>query len=87
MITDSFLKEQRRRADQTTCQMIHTASQEVARVKISPRTVLKIARLYGLADDTTPLKALRHLTVATTPSYISASFTLATQQYQLLYDE
>ena len=54
-------------------------------MKISPRTVLKIARLYGLADDTTPLKALRHLTVATTPSYVSASFTLAAQQYQLLY--
>ena len=54
-------------------------------MKISPRTVLKIARLYGLADDTTPLKALRHLTVTTTPSYVSASFTLATQQYQLLY--
>ena len=55
------------------------------RVKISPRTVLKIARLYQLADDNTPVKALRHLKVQTDESHIVAEFILNKQHFAVLY--
>jgi len=54
-------------------------------VKISPRTVLKIARLYHLADDNTPVKALRHLKVQTDESHIVAEFILNKQHFAVLY--
>ena len=54
-------------------------------MKISPRTVLKIARLYHLADDNTPVKALRHLKVQTDESHIVAKFILHKQHYAVLY--
>ena len=54
-------------------------------MKISPRTVLKIARLYHLADDNTPVKALRHLKVQTDESHIVAEFILNKQHFAILY--
>ena len=54
-------------------------------MKISPRTVLKIARLYRLADDNTPIKALRHLKVQTDESHIMAEFILNKQHFAVLY--
>ena len=54
-------------------------------MKISPRTVLKIARLYQLADDNTPVKALRHLRPQTDESHIVAEFILHKQHYAVLY--
>ena len=57
-----------------------------ARVKISPRTVLKIARLYHLADDNTPVKALRHLKVQTDESHIVAEFILNKQHFAVRLD-
>jgi len=54
-------------------------------VKILPRTVLKIARLYQLADDNTPVKALRHLKVQTDESHIVAEFILNKQHFAVLY--
>lgn len=54
-------------------------------MKISLRTVLKIARLYHLADDNTPVKALRHLKIQTDESYIVAEFILNKQHFAVLY--
>ena len=54
-------------------------------MKISPRTILKIARLYQLADDNTPVKALRHLKVQTDESHIVAEFILNKQHFAVLY--
>ena len=54
-------------------------------MKISPRTVLKIARLYQLADDNTPVKALRHLKVHTDESHIVAEFILNKQHFAVIY--
>ena len=54
-------------------------------MKISPRTVLKIARLYHLADDNTPVKALRHLKIQTDESHIMAEFILNKQHFAVLY--
>ena len=54
-------------------------------MKISARTVLKIARLYQLADDNTPVKALRHLKVQTDESHVLAEFILNKQHFALLY--
>ena len=54
-------------------------------MKISPRTVLKIARLYQLADDNTPIKALRHLKVQTDESHVLAEFILNKQHFAMLY--
>ena len=54
-------------------------------MKISPRTVLKIARLYRLADDNTPIKALRHLKIQTDESHIVAEFILNKQHFAVLY--
>ncbi len=54
-------------------------------MKISPRTVLKIARLYQLADDNTPIKALRHLRIQTDESHVLAEFILNKQHFAILY--
>ena len=54
-------------------------------MKISPRTILKIARLYQLADDNTPVKALRHLKVQTDESHVLAEFILNKQHFAVLY--
>ena len=54
-------------------------------MKISPRTILKIARLYQLADDNTPVKALRHLKVQTDESHIVAEFIVNKQHFAILY--
>lgn len=54
-------------------------------MKISPRTILKITRLYQLADDNTPVKALRHLKVQTDESHVLAEFILNKQHFAVLY--
>ena len=54
-------------------------------MKILPRTVLKIARLYKLADDNTPVKALRRLKIQTDKSHVFAEFILNKQHFALLY--
>ena len=54
-------------------------------MKILPRTVLKIARLYKLADDNTPVKALRRLEIRTDESHVFAEFILNKQHFALLY--
>jgi len=54
-------------------------------VKILPRTVLKIARLYKLADDNTPVKSLRRLEIQTDESHVFADFILNKQHFALLY--
>ena len=54
-------------------------------MKILPRTVLKIARLYKLADDNTPVKALRRLEIQTDESHVFAEFILNKQHFALFY--
>ena len=54
-------------------------------MKILPRTVLKITRLYKLADDNTPIKALRRLEIQTDKSHVFAEFILNKQHFALLY--
>ena len=54
-------------------------------MKILPRTVLKMARLYKLADDNTPVKALRRLEIRTDESHVFAEFILNKQHFALLY--
>jgi 23S rRNA pseudouridine1911/1915/1917 synthase len=54
-------------------------------MKMTARTVLKIARLYGLADDTTAAKELRHLIVHTDESFVRAEFTLDKKHYVLIF--
>ena len=54
-------------------------------MKISPRTILKIARLYQLADDNTPVKALRHLKIQTDESHVLAEFIMNKQHCAVLY--
>ena len=54
-------------------------------MKILPRTVLKIARLYKLADNNTPVKALRRLEIQTDESHVFAEFILNKQHFALLY--
>ena len=54
-------------------------------MKILPRTVLKIARLYKLADDNTPVKALRRLEIQTDESHVFAEFILNKQHFAMLY--
>lgn len=54
-------------------------------MKISARTILKITRLYQLADDNTPVKALRHLKIQTDESHVLAEFILNKQHFAVLY--
>ena len=54
-------------------------------MKISARTVLKIARLHNLADDNTSVKDLKNLRTNATESLVSAGFTLFKAQYMLFF--
>lgn len=54
-------------------------------MKISARTVLKIARLYNLADDSTSVKDLKNSQVNSTESLVSAKFTLHKARYILFF--
>ena len=54
-------------------------------MKISARTVLKIARLYNIADDNTSVKDLKNLRTNATESLVSAGFTLFKAQYMLFF--
>jgi len=54
-------------------------------VKVSVRTLLKIARLYGVADDNTSVKDLRHLDTAAEESFTRSTFTLNKQKYAILF--
>ena len=47
--------------------------------------MLKIARLYKLADDNTPVKSLRRLEIQTDKSHVFAEFILNKQHFALLY--
>ena len=47
--------------------------------------MLKIARLYKLADDNTPVKSLRRLEIQTDESHVFADFILNKQHFALLY--
>ena len=47
--------------------------------------MLKIARLYKLADDNTPVKSLRRLEIQTDKSHVFADFILNKQHFALLY--
>jgi pseudouridine synthase, rluA family len=47
--------------------------------------VLKIARLYKLANDNTPVKSLRRLEIQTDESHVFADFILNKQHFALLY--
>ena len=54
-------------------------------MKINTRTILKIARLYNLADDKTPVKSLRHVSSEDHDSYLKFSFTLDKRVYVGFY--
>lgn len=54
-------------------------------MKISSRNILKIARLYGLADDNSPLKSLLKIQTTDLESYVKFSFTLNKKTYFGLY--
>lgn len=54
-------------------------------MKISNRNILRIARLYGLANDNTPLKSLLKVHTRNLESYVSFSFTLNKKSYFGLY--
>ena len=54
-------------------------------MKLSVRMVLKIARLYHLADDLTPVRAFRNLTITPYDTFVLAEFVLHKKRYTLLY--
>lgn len=54
-------------------------------MKISTRNLMRAVRLYGLADDNTPLKAIRRLQIHDGESFVRAEFVLDKQKYALLY--
>lgn len=54
-------------------------------MKVSVRTLLKIARLYGIADDNTSVKDLSHLDTAAEESFTRSTFTLNKQKYAILF--
>ncbi len=54
-------------------------------MKLSSRTVLKIARLYHIADDITPVRALRNLRIDGRDEYVFAEFVLNKTRYALLF--
>ena len=54
-------------------------------MKISTRNLMRALRLYGLADDNTPMKAIRSLHVHDGDSFVRAEFVLNKQKYALLY--
>ena len=54
-------------------------------MKLSSRTVLKIARLYHIADDITPVRALRNLRIDGRDEYVFVEFVLNKTRYALLF--
>ena len=54
-------------------------------MKLSSRAVLKIARLYHIADDITPVRALRNLRIDGRDEYVFAEFILNKTRYALLF--
>ena len=54
-------------------------------MKLSSRAVLKIARLYHIADDITPVRALRNLRIDGRDEYVFAEFILNNTRYALLF--
>lgn len=54
-------------------------------MKISSRTIMKIARLYKLADDNTSVKQLRQLDIANEESFVRVSFILNKVAYGILF--
>ena len=54
-------------------------------MKLSSRAVLKIARLYHIADDITPVRALRNLRIDGRDEYVFAKFILNKTRYALLF--
>ena len=54
-------------------------------MKSSSRTVLKIARLYHIADDITPVRALRNLRIDGRDEYVFVEFVLNKTRYALLF--
>ena len=54
-------------------------------MKLSSRAVLKIARLYHIADDITPVRALRNLRIDGRDEYVFAKFVLNKTRYALLF--
>lgn len=54
-------------------------------MKMSTRNLMRAVRLYGLADDNTPMKAIRRLQVYDGESFVRAEFVLDKHKYALLY--
>lgn len=54
-------------------------------MKITYRTLMRALRLYGLADDNTPMKAIRHLDVHDGESFVRATFVFEKRRYGALY--
>ena len=54
-------------------------------MKLSSRAVLKIARLYHIADDITPVRALRNLRIDGRDEYVFVEFILNKTRYALLF--
>lgn len=54
-------------------------------MKISTRNLLRAMRLYGIADDNTPIRALRKVSVDDEESFLRASFIFENKRYMALY--
>ncbi len=54
-------------------------------MKMSARTVLKIARFYSVADDLTPIRSLRNLHITGHDEFIFAEFVLNKTRYALIF--
>ena len=54
-------------------------------MKLSSRAVLNIARLHHIADDITPVRALRNLRIDGRDEYVFAEFVLNKTRYALLF--
>ena len=52
---------------------------------MSARTVLKIARLYKIADDNTSVREFKNLRISPHESYVSAEFVLAKMRHMLFF--
>ena len=54
-------------------------------MKISTKNLLRAMRLYGIADDNTPIRALRKVSVDDEESFVRASFVFENKRYMILY--
>ena len=54
-------------------------------MKLSARNILKITRLYKLADDNTSVKQLRQLDVVDEESFVRVSFIFNKSAYGILF--